>query len=138
MCAILPTSGQLLASKTHKARHWTWVPTRDLTKPALGTLTIVQGRREAVSYSIDVESIGRDCHQVLFVKLDDAGDVYGVTCDSTGKPVACTCSGHGRFGHCKHRDATVELLADDVLPPLGRPTAPASPPVHGIADLECF
>ncbi len=114
MC--LPVAGLLPASRSHAARRWTWQPTRDCTQPALGTVTIVQGRREAVSYSVDVESIGRGCHQVLFVKLADSAEVYGVTCDPAGVPVACNCPGHGRHGHCKHRDTTAELIAEDIVP----------------------
>lgn len=115
MCATLPTAGLLPASKTHGARRWTFTPSRDCTQPALGTVTIVQGKREAVSYSVDVESIGDECHQVFFVKLDGTAEVYGVTVAPNGKPVACTCSGHGRHGHCKHRDTTAELIAEDIL-----------------------
>lgn len=87
---ILPTAGELTASKSHKVRRWMFVPARDTSKPGLGTVTILQGKRDADSYAVDVEA-----GQVLFVKLDDAGDVYGVTCDRAGHAVRCNCQGYG-------------------------------------------
>jgi hypothetical protein len=126
MC--LPTCGILRASKSHAARRWTWVPSRDLTQPALGTLAIVQGKREATSYSVDIEDIGRGSHSVLFVRLDGP-EIYSVTVSPAGRPVDCTCSGHGRHGHCKHRDTVGELIAEDILPlmPAETPAPVAAP-----------
>ena len=119
MNATLPLAGSLPASKTHAERRFAWQPTRDLTQPALGTLTIIAGKRNVDSYAIDVESIGRGAHQVLFVKKDDAGEVYGVTCSPAGRVVDCTCAGRC-FGRrrgieCKHMAAARELIADDII-----------------------
>lgn len=115
----LPTAGTLPASKTHAERRWTFLPTAEPTLPGLGTLSIVQGRRDLESYAIDTNPIGRGCVEVLFVKKDNAGEVYGVTCDKTGMPRACTCPGHF-FGRkkgieCKHVAAVRDLIANDVL-----------------------
>lgn len=107
---ILPTAGELSASKSHKERRWTFVPTRDTSKPGLGIVTICQGKRDADSYAVDVEA-----GQVLFVKLDDAGDVYGVTCDRAGRAVKCNCQGYGRAKTCKHADVTRELIAEQLV-----------------------
>lgn len=84
----LPLCGQLPASKTHSARRWSFLAFADESSPSLGVLTIVQGRRDCDSYGVAVEA-----GQVLFAKLDADADVYGVTLDRAGKPVACTCRG---------------------------------------------
>ena len=86
--------------------------------PGLGVLSIVQGRRDLESYAIDTNAIG-GCVEVLFVKKDDAGEVYGVTLNRAGSPVSCTCPGH-QFGRkkgivCKHAAAVRELIADGIL-----------------------
>lgn len=112
-------AGQLPASKTHAERRWTFLPSADATQLGLGTLSIVQGRRDMDSYAIDVADIGKGCCEVLFVKKDNTGEVYAVTCNRVGSPVACTCPGHF-FGRkkgivCKHATATKELLADGVI-----------------------
>jgi hypothetical protein len=118
MLATLPVAGGLPASKTHAARRFAWVPSRDCTLPALGTLTIAQGR-DLDSYSVDVEDGGEGFHEVLFVNKDATGEVYAVTCSPAGRVVDCTCPGR-LFGRrrgveCKHMDATRELIAVDVL-----------------------
>lgn len=115
----LPTAGTLPASKTHAERRWTFLPSADATLPGLGVLSIVQGRRDLESYAIDTNAIGMGCVEVLFVKKDDAGEVYGVTLNRAGSPVACTCPGH-QFGRkkgivCKHAAAVRELIADGIL-----------------------
>ncbi|QEL18853.1 hypothetical protein [Limnoglobus roseus] len=108
MC--LPVAGSLPASKTHKAgRRWALLPSADATSPSLGTLTIVQSKRDTVSYGVAVEG-----GQVLFCKLSD-GEVYGVTLDRSGRPVCCTCDGFHFVKRCKHLDTVKELIADGVL-----------------------
>lgn len=106
---LFPVAGQLPASKTHKERRWTFVPTAEPTKPGLGVLTLVQGRRDADSYTVDVEG-----GQVLFCKLDAAADVYGVECHR-GTPVKCNCRGFSFAKTCKHVDATREMIAEELL-----------------------
>ncbi|QEL14047.1 hypothetical protein [Limnoglobus roseus] len=103
-------TGQLPASKSHAARRWAFVPTSEPTKPGLGTLTIVQGKRDLDSYGIDVEA-----GEVLFCKLDAAADVYGVACDRAGRPVKCTCDGFHFKRTCKHCDAAKELIREGLI-----------------------
>ncbi|QEL20418.1 hypothetical protein [Limnoglobus roseus] len=110
MLCVLPVAGSLPASKTHKAgRRWAFLPSADATSPSLGTLTIVQSKRDTVSYSVAVED-----GQVLFCKLTD-GEVYGVTLDRSGRPVKCSCPGFCFQKTCKHCDTVKELKADGVL-----------------------
>jgi hypothetical protein len=115
----LPVAGQLPASKTPADRRWSFVANDDAVQPGLGTLSIVQGRRDLDSYAIDTNDIGRGCVEVLFAKKDDAAEVYAVTCNPAGSPVSCTCPGF-LFGKrrgivCKHATAVQELVADGVI-----------------------
>ncbi|QEL17422.1 hypothetical protein [Limnoglobus roseus] len=106
----LPTCGQLAPTLTHKAgRRWAFLPSADATSPSLGTLTIVQSKRDTISYGVALEE-----GQVLFLKLTD-GEVYGVTLDRAGRPAKCSCPGYCFKKTCKHCDCTKELLADGVL-----------------------
>jgi hypothetical protein len=111
MPAIDMTTGQLPASKTHgTARRWSFVPANDCTLPTLGTITIVQGRRDADSYGVDVVD-----GEILFAKLDAEADVYAVRCDRAGKPVRCTCKGFSFKKTCKHLDTARELMAEGII-----------------------
>ncbi|QEL19934.1 hypothetical protein PX52LOC_07017 [Limnoglobus roseus] len=109
MC--LPVAGSLPASKTHaKGRRWAFLPSADATSPSLGTLTIVQSKRDTVSYGI-----AREDGQVLFAKVTGTAEVYGVTCDRAGRPVKCNCKGYSFKATCKHVDTVEELKADGIL-----------------------
>ncbi|QEL20540.1 hypothetical protein [Limnoglobus roseus] len=110
MCqALALTVGSLPASKTHKSgRQWAFLPSSDLASPSLGTLTIVQSKRDTVSYAVAVED-----HQVLFAKADGS-EVYGVNLKA-GRSVRCSCTGFCFKRTCKHLDAAVEMIADGVL-----------------------
>jgi hypothetical protein len=85
---MLPISGTLPASKTHATRRWTFIENADYTQPGLGVVTLIQGRRDLDSYAIDVEE-----GELLFAKLDDSAEVYGVTLNRVGQPVKCNCTG---------------------------------------------
>ena len=78
----LPVAGQLPAFKSHAARRWQFMAAADCTSPSLGTVTVVQGKRDVVSYGVAVEE-----GQVLFAKLDGSA-VYGVTVTRTVCPPA--------------------------------------------------
>jgi hypothetical protein len=106
---MLPITGTLPASKTHRERRWAFTPTSDITQPGLGTLTLVQGKRDLDSYGIDIEE-----GQLLFAKLDESAEVYGVSI-RCGTPTRCTCTGFHFTKKCKHLDAARELIADGIL-----------------------
>lgn len=103
------TCGELPSSKTHKARRWYWVATSDSSVGTLGTLTIVQGRREIDTYY--VWPYGDAI--VIANAATVAGEIYEV------RGGVCNCKGHRHTNHCKHADAVAALAAEGVLQPQG-------------------
>jgi hypothetical protein len=115
VCLII--SSALPASKSHKARGYHWLPAAPGSFHR-GTLTILQGRRDADSYAVDedtTEALGT-ARRFLLAKLDADGDVYAVTIGRRGN----TCSGMfcGKHPTCKHRDAVADLLRQGELTPV--------------------
>jgi hypothetical protein len=107
---MLPVTGQLPASKTHATRRWTFIASDDRTQPGLGTVTLVQGRRDVDSYAVDTVD-----GEVLFCRLDDSSEVYGVQLNRVGQPIKCSCKGFSCKKTCKHVDAARELIADGII-----------------------
>ena len=112
MPALLPPaavadvrSGDLPATKTHQRRAWVFVPAADPTAPQLGTLHVRQ-TKAVTTYLVGLSDDGGE----LFFAKQDAAAVYAVRL-LNGWPAGCTCPGHRFTGHCKHRDAAVEVLA---------------------------
>ena len=108
---IAPVCRPLPSTKTHARRHYHWCRTGGET---VGTLAIVQGRREAETYAVDEDTAEPfPVRTWLLAKAAD-GEVYGVTIDPAGW--RCTCTGfvtarsHGRPRTCKHVEAVRDLF----------------------------
>lgn len=124
--ALLPPSKSFAKPGS---RRYHWLPARPGAFH-LGTLTLVQGRRDADSYQLDEEPTGvPGVRRFLLAKLDAEGDVYAVEIGWAG----VTCSGVwcGRCATCKHREAVVDLLTRGELGDAPTQPAPECPHCAG-------
>jgi hypothetical protein len=111
------TASKTFAKPGQRSCHWLTAAAGSFHR---GTLTILQGKRDADSYQVDEdtsENLG-PARRFLLAKLDAEGDVYAVTIGPRGNTCSGIFCGHAKNPSCKHRDAVLMLLAVGQLPPV--------------------